>query len=320
MEKYLQYDTSDFSQESSFIRWVKGSSVNGDFDWDKWIAEHPEKQTEVKQARQLVSTMQIQQVEVPVGTQAKVWSEINEAIDHNKPIENRRQILRWLPYAAAAVIGILLMFNIGDTTTTVQTPYASTKSIELPDGSTVELNADSKLTYNKKTWDNNRKVELEGEAFFQVQKGSKFTVLTDRGDIQVLGTSFNVYSRGNLLDVLCKTGKVAVITKSEQTVLTPLEAVSVRGGIHSLISNVPPQQQRSNWQSGTFVYESTDLKDVIAELERQLDIEIAIDQSLTNILYSGSFNKTNKETALSEVFWPLDLQYKIDGSQVTVTK
>ena len=99
----------------------------------------------------------------------------------------------------------------------------------LPDGSTFTLNAESKLTYSRKKWENKRTLNLEGEAFFEVKKGSTFKVITPNGDVQVLGTKFNVRSRKNSFDVQCQSGKVDVISTKGKILqeLTPGDVVRI---------------------------------------------------------------------------------------------
>ncbi|MCF6357309.1 MAG: FecR domain-containing protein [Draconibacterium sp.] len=190
----------------------------------------------------------------------------------------------------------------------------------LPDGSVVEVNADSRLSYNKESWNENRVVNLEGEAFFSVEKGSNFRVKTNDGIVEVLGTSFNVYSRNDRLKVHCETGKVSVSSDGKETTLTPHQSVDVVNQKHNFKENVVESENRSTWRKGIFMYNRASLVDVIAELERQFDIKIIMDKSFGNPNYTGSFQKSNIETALTEVFYPLDLKFSIKGKDVTITK
>ena len=96
-------------------------------------------------------------------------------------------------------------------------------AISLPDGSTVNLNTNSKTSYNAISWYLNRSVSLSGEAFFSVKKGSQFSVNTNNGVIRVLGTSFNVFSRENDFLVECFTGKVEVKNSLEKIFITKVK-------------------------------------------------------------------------------------------------
>ena len=99
------------------------------------------------------------------------------------------------------------------------TDLAEHTEVYLPDSSQVILNAESKISFNKKTWDENRNVTLEGEAFFKVAKGKRFTVATESGIITVLGTQFNVENRKNFFEVTCYEGLVSVTYNNKETKL-----------------------------------------------------------------------------------------------------
>ena len=90
----------------------------------------------------------------------------------------------------------------------------------LPDSSFVALNMGSELYYTKKGWQTERRVELKGEAFFKVKKGSIFEVETDQGIISVLGTEFNVKSWNNYFEVTCYSGLVRVKTPKKTVQLS----------------------------------------------------------------------------------------------------
>ncbi len=98
---------------------------------------------------------------------------------------------------------------------------AEKTAVELPDLSQVKLNAQSRLTFNKKSWNKKREVVLDGEAYFKVAKGSKFSVITKDGTVTVLGTQFNVKHRDNYFEVVCFEGSVGVEYKESSVTLKP---------------------------------------------------------------------------------------------------
>ena len=102
---------------------------------------------------------------------------------------------------------------------------------ELPDGSVATLNAQSSISYEPGEWSSARRVELNGEAFFEVKKGTPFLVKTPYGDVQVLGTSFNVDARKDHFSVACFTGSVRVVAASRSQVLSPGERVFVSDNV-----------------------------------------------------------------------------------------
>ena len=111
---------------------------------------------------------------------------------------------RWLLSIAASIVVLFgLFFILGDDIVTIETNYGEQRTIVLLEGSEVILNSKSTLTYDKDNWENNRELSLEGEGYFKVKKGSTFTVVTDNGNVQVLGTQFNVNSTTDLFEPYC---------------------------------------------------------------------------------------------------------------------
>ncbi|MFK7809775.1 MAG: FecR family protein, partial [Saprospiraceae bacterium] len=125
-----------------------------------------------------------------------------------------RSIFRLVSYAAAAAIFFGVLWFMWPESSIVHMKLANGEKIEgyLPDESLFALNAGSTLSYDSETWATERTLQLSGEAFFKVEKGSTFQVKTDNGTVKVLGTEFNVRSRNGVLEVKCKEGKVAVLS------------------------------------------------------------------------------------------------------------
>lgn len=325
MDKYLQFNHLELSEDPSFIRWAKGSESTDDLDWDGWLANHPEMNETVQKAKSLVMSMVFVTEEAPIQTADAVWNRISTSINTSEkvsdPIQRRGLLVRMIPYVAAAAVALLLfIFQFGDGyNTTIRVPLAKVDNIELPDGSKVTVNAQSTVKYNTESWNEDRRVLLQGEAFFDVKKGSKFIVETGAGSIEVLGTSFNVYERKDMLSVQCETGRVMVRADGKQTILTPQQAVTVVDGFHDFKERVNETNKRSTWRSGLFVYESRPLGEVAAELERQFDVRIQLDNEMKARLYNGSFMRSDLNDALTEVFYPLNLQFSINGKTVVIS-
>src|SRR5690606_4696634 len=104
---------------------------------------------------------------------------------------------------------------IGSGVVSIATKNGEIRQVQLPDGSTVTLNAASTIEYNSLTWFLRRKISLNGEAFFKVLKGPSFSVGAGKASVEVLGTSFNVKQRNDIVSVACFTGKVTVNTGDE---------------------------------------------------------------------------------------------------------
>jgi ferric-dicitrate binding protein FerR (iron transport regulator) len=182
----------------------------------------------------------------------------------------------------------------------------------LPDGSQVQLNAKSTLSYDPEEFMVQRKLRLQGEAFFDVQPGNKFSVETKNGFVQVLGTSFNVLSTDKILMVSCATGKVKVEQNTIEKILGPGERIRIEQN-HITIQDTIKLESISAWVEGESVYESIPLKDVVQALENQFNIAINMEKSLTEDIFTGSFIHSDQQKALEMVFRPMGLTFETIG-------
>ncbi|CAM3089821.1 FecR family protein [Flavobacterium frigoris] len=220
-------------------------------------------------------------------------------------------------FKVAAALLVLLTssyFLFFNNTQSYETGIAQTKTFRLPDNSEVLLNAESKITFNEKKWENNRDLTLDGEAYFQVQKGETFSVQTADGVVQVLGTHFNVKQRNNYYEVSCYEGLVSVTYNNETVKLPPGKTFRV---VNKQIEAVDDSTaENPSWMQKESSFTRIPLNQVIAELERQYDIKIKVDGVDTTKLFTGSFTHTNQKIALEAVTIPLKLSYKIDGKTI----
>ncbi len=251
--------------------------------------------------------------QIPVKrSKEAIWDNISDAIDDNDE-NSTKTIVLWRYVGVAAAVSVLitfwlLFFNKAPEQIMLATEVGESIDQELPDGSTVSLNASSSISYSE-DWD--RVISLEGEAFFEVMKGEKFEVITPLGTVEVLGTSFNVFARNNDFEVSCKTGEVWVTIQEKQVVeeLTPGEMISLKADTIIRMDRLPDLMGK--WQSGEFYFNNQPLDHVIEELKRQFNVEIEYEAS--ELLFSGYFINENVETALDMVCLPLGLQYQKTG-------
>ncbi|MEF3080275.1 FecR family protein [Winogradskyella poriferorum] len=226
---------------------------------------------------------------------------------------NYKMLLR-----VAAIVVLMLTcsyFIFFNTEASYKTGVAETTTLNLPDDSEVVLNAKSQLTYDKKEWDNQRLLTLDGEAYFKVTKGKKFTVNTDAGSVEVLGTQFNVKERSNFFEVKCYEGSVAVTYNNETTVLAPGKTVRVVSG--KMIKTDDFTSQNPSWINEESSFNNVPLWQVVEDLQLQYNIKIKVANGVdTSQLFSGSFTHKDKNIALKAVTIPLKLSYKINGNDV----
>lgn len=241
----------------------------------------------------------------------QVWEELMKAT--SKP-HSRKITMRWTRYVAAACFILLLSTGlfINLYTTSVYCPKGEHLSVVLPDQSVVELNANSSLSYKPYRWKFFRKVKFKGEGFFKISKGSKFEIESEYGKTYILGTSFNIYARGNEYKVTCYTGKVKVVSTmtSDKILLLPNDhAYVTENGKFKLIK---PEDVNANisWRNNLFYFTNTPVKSVFDEIELQYDIKI-VEKGKFDLFYTGNFSKGKSvEKVLHTVCKPMNLNYK----------
>lgn len=240
----------------------------------------------------------------------------------NTRVEQRsksRKLISILSYSAAASIALLILaYNFFFSITTYQTELAQKTNFKLPDNSEVDLNAASKISFKKYNWEDNRVLNLEGEAFFKVQKGSKFTVQTPKGNVSVLGTQFKVNTRENVFHITCFEGKVLVISKEKDSiVLTQNKSFRIlKNKKEEFNINI----QKPSWLNNETRFVNMPLKEVLKELERQLNITIIGKQNVKNELFTGSFSHKNPKIAIQSIFTAMEINYIFDKNGNVVIK
>ena len=260
---------------------------------------------------------------------ASNFSTVNSYEDfkkNTKLTEKKTPVIKLSSYKMLYRIAALFIIGISiysvffyNNLTTVQTLASNKTTFELPDASTVILNTESKAHYSKNKWSEKREVSLEGEAFFEVAKGSKFDVLTSGGIVSVVGTQFTVKNRDNYFEVKCFEGIVSVNSKGKSQRLTKGNTFRISEGVVTLdvTSNNKP-----NWLNNKSSFKSVPLYEVLNELERQYGVIIETDEKIdTKRMFTGGFIHNNFEQAITSVIVPLDLSYKKDKSnKITLFK
>jgi transmembrane sensor len=256
---------------------------------------------------------------------AAVWDALFDKIEHStsfpesKTVTSAKQkplkiAIDWPKILIAAsvvlIIGATLFCSLY--TTSVDCSRGEHLAQTLPDGSKVQLNSESSISYSPYWWYFNRSITLKGEAFFEVKKGKKFTVKSTLGNTTVLGTSFNIFARNNTYKVLCTTGKVQVSTanKKNSVTLEPNQLAELKNQtILKRSSNV----QANNiiaWKDNKFNFIATPLIEVFQEIERQYDVKLDI-KGIPQHLHTGYFSKNKKvESTLNLICLTFNLKFK----------
>lgn len=207
------------------------------------------------------------------------------------------------------------------------TQFAEKKSIVLPDGSQVKLNADSQIRFQNKFTGSERMVFFDGQAFFEVQPdGRPFIIRTGNAQIVVVGTSFDVRSRNQETQLVVKSGLVRFLAKSgadENSVLVRQNEMSVcrENRAPSLPVSIDTDQYLG-WLQNKLVFDKTPLHEIGAELERLYAIKIKFsDPSISGLELTGEFDAQQPgEEIISLICLALDLEYHIEDGIYVITR
>ncbi|WKN45007.1 FecR family protein [Tunicatimonas pelagia] len=292
---YTHYQTEDFVLDERFRQWVLQQQHNT--FWQNFLIEHPHKEAEIRQARQIILNIDKEYESLPQEGVEKIRQSIQRRIA--APTAAVRPLYRPSWGIAASLAGVLLVSALAiwwltrPAMLTYETGFGEVADVRLPDGSAVTLNANSTLYWYTEVPD--RQVVLEGEAFFHVRKdhGRTFTVRANDVEVKVLGTSFNVKNRRDQTQVVLRSGSVALrhTPSGEEALMQPGDLVSVT-------ENAPLTRQRVDTESYTAYTEQQLRIDQTSLAELAIIIEDLYGYSVT---FEGETLPQRRFTATTEV-------------------
>ena len=220
---------------------------------------------------------------------------------------------------------------------TISTPRGGKFRLRLSDGSSIWLNAASSLKYPVHFRGKERKVELQGEAYFEIthvhthrQEAMPFRVVSARQVVDVLGTHFNINSypderrvKTTLLEGKVKvtqTPRVAQVHPASTLILKPGEQAQLSAAQESALSLSAQANPAAAvaWKNGHFQFDDADLPTVMRQISRWYNVEVTF---RTNALDKKFRGKISRDAPLSQIFQILQLSgvnFKIDGRKITV--
>lgn len=202
------------------------------------------------------------------------------------------------------------------------TPRGGKYKITLPDGSKVWLNAASSLKYPIAFTGKERKVEITGEAYFEIAKdvSKPFKVNFNSMEVEVLGTHFNIkaYTDEEIIKTTLLEGKVKVTNGNEVKQLVPGQQAQVKSLSNIKIVNDVDLEETVAWKDGNFQFENTSLQDVMRQLSRWYDVEI----TYRGTIHKNFIGSISRDVKLSQVLSMLQqtskLKFMIEGKNIIV--
>ena len=306
-----------------------------------WIAASAENQQYFIRQREIWFSA-VSREAASVYDKDKAFENFRNRVESQKEIQStsRRGFSLSALWRYAAVVAIIIAVgcisywqgevNVKDTFAdiSVEAPLGSKTKLYLPDGTLVWLNAGSRMTYSQGFGVDNRKVELEGEGYFEVKRNEKipFFVKTKDLQLQVLGTKFNFrdYPEDHEVVVSLLEGKVGLnnlLREEKEAVLSPDERAVLNKANGLLTVESVTASNASQWTDGYLFFDEELLPDIAKELERSYNVKIHIaNDSLKTFRFYGNF--VRREQNIQEVLEALasteKMQYKIEERNITI--
>ena len=320
---------------------TEGLDKNALAELKAWIAASPENEDYFIQQREVWFSA-VSREAASKYNKDKAFDTFKNRIGSRKQVEKapRQEFRLSALWRYAAIIAVILAVgcfsywqggvNVKDTFAdiSVEAPLGSRTKLYLPDGTLVWLNAGSRMTYSQGFGVDNRKVELEGEGYFEVQRNEKlpFFVKTKDLQLQVLGTKFNFrdYPEDHEVVVSLLEGKVELKKKKKkekEAFLAPDERAILNKANGLMTVETVTASNASQWTDGYLFFDEELLPDIVKELERSYNVNIHIaNDSLNKFRFYGNF--VRREQSIQEVLDALasteKIQYKIEERNITI--
>jgi len=203
------------------------------------------------------------------------------------------------------------------------TPRRGQYQLVLPDGSKVWLNAASSIRYPVAFIGNERRVQITGEAYFEVTHNATMPFIVEKGDmrVEVLGTHFNVnaYNDESAIKTTLLEGKVKIVNR-QSAILKPGQQAILTAGSRLTILDKTDVEDVVAWKNGLFHFESSEIKTVMRQIARWYDVDVVYERTTVN--NDPMFVEISRNTRLSDVLKALEesgsAKFSIQGKTIIV--
>ena len=345
--KYEDFNEWDFVEDEYFVKWVLQPNKYANKFWENFMAGHPDKREEILLARQIVANIRYKHDPQLTGTE---YTERFEkllagkrklAIGHDEKSwwkSNRP----WLKVAAMLTMALAVTYllvnpfsdekstpAVADVMVTKHCPAGAKLTFILDDGTKAILNSGSAITFPQKFADTVRRVQLQGEAFFEVKKDvdRPFKVISGPIETRVLGTAFNVkaYEGDDRVSVAVLEGKVRVSSTVDSPVAFAHTLVKSQESRLNISDKQAWQKELEDghvfdWKEWKLVYRERRLDLILKALERWYDVRFQIDPGIDlSQTHSGTFHNEPLAVVLRALKFQNAFDYRIDGKNVQLT-
>lgn len=314
-EKYLQGALSEIDRERLLY------TLKNDAGIDAWLRQ----------------SIELADDAIPDGTRKRVLQNVTETTSRGAGEEYHRlrpqQRRAW--QCVAAVVVVVLMTGIGilaghwltpsrqgaEGILSIRTGVGERSSVTLPDGTEVRLNAKTTVSYDCSMPHNERRVQVDGEAYFNVAKDAEhsFVVSADGVEVACLGTAFNIrnYGEERNISVLLTEGKVRVSAGDADLTMEPNSRVVFDKGSQSMSKQLVNPDNYLCWLNNEIRYNDHTLEEIVAELARNYNIRIVITSDrLREERFTGYLGHSSLRNVLEVLSMTSNMRYYFDQDTV----
>jgi len=339
---FSSYTLEDLIDDPRFILWVTTPDNDLDAFWKKVQNEYPQITPVIAAASKIVLSMRFSTATMNAREQQVLWTAITEeakladvptaaAFNQSRSSAQAKPsftVPLWLRAAAAVfVFGILslsIFLYLQQQQTVITTAFGQTKTVALPDGSMVTLNANSALHYAT-NWDKKaiREVWITGEAFFKVnhlhQSGAilaadRFVVHAEELNVEVLGTTFNVKNRRGKVNVALVTGRVGVAVEGASNPLIKLipgELAEYTEKGQAIYKKAIYTKDYTSWHNGELHFNKTPLSEIFALIEDNYGYTVITkDNKIGKRQLSGNFSLSSEDAFFKAISTTLGISFQ----------
>jgi transmembrane sensor len=223
-----------------------------------------------------------------------------------------------LAYSASGDKTVEMLYN------RVSTPRGGQYQLTLPDGSKVWLNAASSIRFPVAFAGRERKVEISGEAYFEVSKDKsrpfKVSILPSFTEVEVLGTEFNInaYTDEATLNATLIEGSVRITRQGTVKMLTPGQQAQVSGNGQIVLNENVNLETVVAWKNGWFNFKRTDLRSIMMQISRWYDVEVIFTGDTRDEHFSGIVSRDKKVSEVLKIMEQAGIKFSIEGKKITV--
>ncbi len=318
---------------------TKAATDKDEENLESWINENDENRLLYEKLSDHWNSPEYRKVSILKSEEVKndIWEKVNQKKFYYAGSKEKKRINGYLKYAAVLLLLIssifVVYFQLNQKIPEQPAARLISKSnnagrkstIFLKDGTEVNLNSESKVSYHETFSDTARIIWLTGEAFFHVARDETkpFYVISQNLKVEALGTSFNVsgYPDTDIVKVSLSTGKVLVNmyapmnveTSSNEIELLPGQEISFQKStnIFSPVSSYN-NIEVEGWKDGVLYFKHAGLEEIIKKLERWYGVEVQINGPAKEISYTGLFKNQNLKNVVASIGFATGIDFMLN--------